>query len=112
MPRVFAFSRIYSNKESKLETSVIMSLYYFGDPLLLLLTRSSVSLIDKLNYSCSWLDSLSGLLICFPKAEMLAYISSPFTLRTCSIVRASHRRSEGCGFDSRLGLRNIFLSLR
>ena len=29
-----------------------------------------------------------------------------------SMVRASHRRSEGCGFDSRLGLRNIFLSLR
>ena len=28
------------------------------------------------------------------------------------MVRASHRRSEGCGFDSRLGLRNIFLSLR
>ena len=25
-----------------------------------------------------------------------------------SMVRASHRRSEGCGFDSRLGLRNIF----
>ena len=24
------------------------------------------------------------------------------------MVRASHRRSEGCGFDSRLGLRNIF----
>ena len=24
----------------------------------------------------------------------------------------SHRRSEGCGFDSRLGLRNIFLPLR
>ena len=29
-----------------------------------------------------------------------------------SMVRASHRRSEGCGFASRLGLRNIFLSLR
>ena len=29
-----------------------------------------------------------------------------------SMVRASHQRSEGCGFDSRLGLRNIFLSLR
>ena len=29
-----------------------------------------------------------------------------------SMVRASHRRSEGCGFDSHLGLRNIFLSLR
>ena len=28
------------------------------------------------------------------------------------MVRASHRRSEGCGFDSRVGLRNIFLSLR
>ena len=26
--------------------------------------------------------------------------------------RVSHRRSEGCGFDSRLGLRDIFLSLR
>ena len=25
-----------------------------------------------------------------------------------SMVRASHRRSEGCGFNSRLGLRNIF----
>ena len=25
-----------------------------------------------------------------------------------SMVRASHRRAEGCGFDSRLGLRNIF----
>ena len=25
-----------------------------------------------------------------------------------SMVRASHWRSEGCGFDSRLGLRNIF----
>ena len=25
-----------------------------------------------------------------------------------SIVRASHRSSEGCGFDSRLGLRNCF----
>ena len=29
-----------------------------------------------------------------------------------SMVRASHRRSEGCGFDPRLGLRNISLSLR
>ena len=29
-----------------------------------------------------------------------------------SMVRASHRRSEGRGFDSRLELRNIFLSLR
>ena len=29
-----------------------------------------------------------------------------------SMVRASHWTSEGCGFDSRLGLRNIFLSLR
>ena len=26
-----------------------------------------------------------------------------------SMVRVSHRKSEGCGFDSRLGLRNIFL---
>ena len=33
-------------------------------------------------------------------------------LRKMFLVRASHRRSEGCGFDSRLGLRNIFLSLR
>ena len=29
-----------------------------------------------------------------------------------SMVRASHRRSEGCGFDPRLGFRDIFLSLR
>ena len=28
------------------------------------------------------------------------------------MVRASHRRSEGCEFDSRLELRKIFLSLR
>ena len=29
----------------------------------------------------------------------------------CKLFRLSHWRSEGCGFDSRLGLRNIFLSL-
>ena len=29
-----------------------------------------------------------------------------------SMVRASHRRSKGCGFDSYLGLRNMFLSWR
>ena len=29
-----------------------------------------------------------------------------------STVRASHRRSEGCGFDSRLGLRNMLLYIR
>ena len=39
-------------------------------------------------------------------------VSEPQTGPGSSMVRASHRRSEGCGFDSRLGLRNIFLSLR
>ena len=29
-----------------------------------------------------------------------------------SMVRESYRRSEGFGFDSHLGLRNIFLSMR
>ena len=28
------------------------------------------------------------------------------------LTRVSHRISEGCGFDSHLGLRNIFLSMR
>ena len=28
-----------------------------------------------------------------------------------SMIRASHRSSEGCGFDARLGLRNHFLSI-
>ena len=28
-----------------------------------------------------------------------------------SMVRASYRSSEGCGFDPRLGLRNHFLSI-
>ena len=27
------------------------------------------------------------------------------------MVRVSHQRSEGCGFDSRLGLRNVYLGL-
>ena len=40
-----------------------------------------------------------------------------FSLTLChlspgsSMVRASHRGSKGCGFDSRLGLRNIFLPI-
>ena len=39
-------------------------------------------------------------------------VSEPSIVAGTSMVRASHQRSEGCGFDSRLGLRNIFLSLR
>ena len=37
----------------------------------------------------------------------LENISKPH-IEPISMIRASHRRSEGCGFDSRLGLRNIF----
>ena len=43
------------------------------------------------------------------------YISCPSLCHLSpgsSMVRASHWRSDGCGFDPRLGLRNIFLSLR